>query len=1080
MCISLPDLSIYSIILGCDRVKKRLFSFLLCLVMCLSLLPVSAAADGIAIDASHFPDSKFRAQIMACYDKDSNGRLDETEISAVNDISCSDSGISTLQGIEFFTELYYLDCSSNQLTSLDVSNNTNLQQLFCHNNKLTSLNLLQNTNLQVLVCSNNRLTSLDMSASDELKTLSCDRNQLTKLSISGCYILNGLYCGYNRLSSLDVSTNTELVALSCEGNQLSSLDISNCPKLAESVMYGTQTKDDETGIITYRYQGSSSLTVDSNVEIYTVAPVSFYINEDCVPDAVFREIIRGLDTNGDGIMSEEEIAAVISMNCSGRNISSLQGVEHFTSLKHLYCDGNQLTTLDVSNCTELETLDCRNNRLTSLDVTGCLMLKKLYCSGNQLMLLDVSNCSALIDAVQNGTQVDNEYINGNNTLKLDNEVFILMVPIIITMSPQSVVLAEGNTATFQVEAIGSNLRYCWQSWSNASQEWVDSSHTGSTKATMSIQVSGDFMNGMQFRCKVYNGFATEYSDVALIKIKPLITEQPKDKTVSYYSSATFIVSASGPDLQYQWQYYSNTHGKWYNIKSSDYSGVNGPTMDIIATNRWNGYRYRCKISNVNGTVYSNSATLKVKPAITMQPKTATTAAGSTASFTVKANGPDLKYQWQYYSSASAKWMNITNSDYSGQKSATLSLSATAARNGLKVRCKVYNANGTAYSNPATLMVKPAVTTQPVSVTVAAESTATFTVAASGPNLSYQWQYYDSSSSSWANVTNSVYTGLTSASMGVPATAGRNGLKFRCAVSNANGTVYSNSATLTVTSGSKPTITTPPSNKTAAAGTTATFTVGASNATSYQWQYYDSSSGSWANVTNSAYTGLTSASMGVPATTGRNGLKFRCAVSNANGTVTSNSATLTVTSSGKPTITTQPSNKSAAPGATVTFTVAASNATSYQWQFRPSSADGWSNSSASSAKTASFTVTAESYRNGYQYRCKVSNANGTVYSNAATLTVTSDGKPTITTQPSNKSAAIGATVTFTVAASGATSYQWQFRPSSADGWSNCSAASAKTASFTVTAESYRNGYQYRCKVSNANGSVYSNAATLFVS
>ena len=183
MCISLPDLSIYSIILGCDRVKKRLFSFLLCLVMCLSLLPVSAAADGIAIDASHFPDSKFRAQIMACYDKDSNGQLDETEISAVNDISCSDSGISTLQGIEFFTELYYLDCSSNQLTSLDVSNNTNLQQLFCHNNKLTSLNLLQNTNLQVLVCSNNRLTSLDMSASDELKTLSCDRNQIGRAHV---------------------------------------------------------------------------------------------------------------------------------------------------------------------------------------------------------------------------------------------------------------------------------------------------------------------------------------------------------------------------------------------------------------------------------------------------------------------------------------------------------------------------------------------------------------------------------------------------------------------------------------------------------------------------------------------------------------------------------------------------------------------------------------------------------------------------------------------------------------------------------------------------------------------------------
>ncbi|MBQ3481849.1 MAG: leucine-rich repeat protein [Oscillospiraceae bacterium] len=473
--------------------------------------------------------------------------------------------------------------------------------------------------------------------------------------------------------------------------------------------------------------------------------------------------------------------------------------------------------------------------------------------------------------------------------------------------------------------------------------------------------------------------------------------------------------------------------------------------------------------------------LPIPPVVVEDPADVTVDQGATATFSVSVMCA-TDYQWKYWSESKEDWLNVTASDITGAKSATMKVPATAARDGVEYCCFVSNSYGEEQSWKGILTVnvtsKPTITSQPSNKTAAAGTTAKFSVAASNAT-SYQWQYRTSSSGTWANITSTAYSGLKSATKTVPATTARNGYQFRCAVSNAKGTTYSNGATLTVTSASKPTITAHPSNKTAAAGTNATFKVTATGATSYQWQYRTGNSGTWANITSTAYSGLKSATMTVPATTARNGYQFRCAVSNANGTTYSNGATLTVTSSSKPTITAQPSNKSAAVGATAKFTVAATGATGYQWQYYASSTDGWKNSSGTGAKTATLSVTAESYRNGYKYRCKVSNASGTVISNAATLTVTGGAKPTITTQPSNKSAAAGTTAKFTVAATGATSYQWQYRTSSSGSWNDSAATGAKTATLSISAETHRNGYQYRCKVSNANGTVTSNAATLTV-
>ena len=181
---------------------------------------------------------------------------------------------------------------------------------------------------------------------------------------------------------------------------------------------------------------------------------------------------------------------------------------------------------------------------------------------------------------------------------------------------------------------------------------------------------------------------------------------------------------------------------------------------------------------------------------------------------------------------------------------------------------------------------------------------------------------------------------------------------------------------------------------------------------------------------------------------------------------------------RPEITTQPKNQSAGEGDTVKFTVKATGGSlSYQWYYRRSADDGWKKCTGDDAATATLSIEAKAYRDGYQYRCKISNSAGYSYSAAATLTVLT--KPRISTQPSSQTVSKGTTVQFTVKATGATGYQWYYRRSADDSWKKCTVTGYNTATLTVEAKSYRNGYQYRCKVSNDVGYRYSSAATLTV-
>ena len=496
---------------------------------------------------------------------------------------------------------------------------------------------------------------------------------------------------------------------------------------------------------------------------------------------------------------------------------------------------------------------------------------------------------------------------------------------------------------------------------------------------------------------------------------PTITTHPKSVTTSVGTTVKFTVAASGSGLSYQWQFKAPGTTTWYD---SGMTGAKTATLSVEATMGRSGQQYRCQVKNSSGTTTSSAATLTVKetPVITTQPKSVTANAGASVKFTVTAVGKSLTYQWQYKSPGATEWKN---SGMTGAKTASLTVTAESARNGQQYRCIVKNAKGSVTSSAATLTVasKPTITTQPKGVYAAVDTTATFKVAASGSGLSYQWQYKSPGGSTWND---SGMTGAKTATLSVKATAARDGQAYRCKVTNAAGSVFSTAATLNVVT--KPTIKTQPKSATVAEGATAAFKVTAEGKQlSYQWQFKAPGGSTW---NDSGMSGAKTATLTVTATMARSGQQYRCKISNAAGSVTSNAVTLTVYEVQAPIILTQPASVTVNASETATFRVEAYGTDlEYQWQYKFSDSVGWSDNCEPGCLDAEFSVRPSYDMNGVQYRCVVSNAGGAVVSDAATLTVIEPDPPVFTIQPSGGHMEYGSTspVMLNAKATGAEDY-----------------------------------------------------------
>ena len=300
------------------------------------------------------PDANFeQALIDLNIDMDNtiNGSVATADVSGVTSLIIRSKNISDLTGIQDFSSLIQLDCSYNQLTSLNLSQNSALKQITVYDNQLTTLDVSKNSALTRLTCPGNQLTSLNLSQNIALTGLGCSDNQLTNLDTSQNTLLGSLSCSNNLITSLDVTQNTLLGSLSCSNNLLTSLNVSQNTNLTELVC------------------GNNQLAI-LNISQNTLLQIFSCSNNQLTTLDISQNTMLG------------------NLDCSNNLLTNLI---LNPSITYLTCSNNQIQSLDLSQNTYLYLLECDYNQLISIDVSQIPNIHDLICNNNLIMRLNVKN-----------------------------------------------------------------------------------------------------------------------------------------------------------------------------------------------------------------------------------------------------------------------------------------------------------------------------------------------------------------------------------------------------------------------------------------------------------------------------------------------------------------------------------------------------------------------------------------------------------------------------------------------------------------------------------------------------------------
>ncbi len=304
-----------------------------------------------------FPDDQLAREVAEALGDVSTDTVDESTLAQLTTLNVSYVGIQDMTGVEYLTGLTVLDCSGNKLTSVDITQNVQLEKVNCDNMSLLNLDVTKNPNLVELTCVGNELTNLDISHNPKLEQLTCNYNNLTNLDVTQNTQLAVLFCNGNQLTSMDISQNNQLKALWIGENQLTSIDVTHNSQLHSFLCYAN---------------GLTSIDVSQNPQLE-------------------------------------------SFNCSDNQLNNID-VSQNLQLRYLRCSNNSMTNIDVSNNRALTNLYFYDNFLTSIDLSQNQQLTDLRCNNNQLTNLDLSQNQQLIELRCNNNQLTNLDLSQNQQL----------------------------------------------------------------------------------------------------------------------------------------------------------------------------------------------------------------------------------------------------------------------------------------------------------------------------------------------------------------------------------------------------------------------------------------------------------------------------------------------------------------------------------------------------------------------------------------------------------------------------------------------------------------------------------------
>jgi len=174
-------------------------------------------------------------------DIDGDGEIQVGEAEIVSHLCVWGQDIASLEGIQAFINLESLHVEQNNLTEIDVSQNTLLKVLYCFGNSISSIDLSSLPDLEVLQISGNNLSTLVTNNNPKLRELNCIINQITSLDLTENLDLQTLVASNNQLTQIDITQNSVLDIFDVGTNQITgSMDFSQNSDIRSITLFRNQ------------------------------------------------------------------------------------------------------------------------------------------------------------------------------------------------------------------------------------------------------------------------------------------------------------------------------------------------------------------------------------------------------------------------------------------------------------------------------------------------------------------------------------------------------------------------------------------------------------------------------------------------------------------------------------------------------------------------------------------------------------------------------------------------------------------------------------------------------------------------
>lgn len=490
-------------------------------------------------------------------------------------------------------------------------------------------------------------------------------------------------------------------------------------------------------------------------------------------------------------------------------------------------------------------------------------------------------------------------------------------------------------------------------------------------------------------------------------INAAINNQPQNINACAGSNASISVTDQGTNNTYQWQVSTNGGGTYSNI-----SGATAATLNLSnVTTALNSNLYRVIITNnCPSTITSTAASLSVSnpAAIVSQPASPTLCSGLNASLNVAASGDITGYQWQVSTNGGSSF-----SDMPGETTTALNLNAvTPSMNGNIYRLVLSSCNSATSTNALlTVQTAPQIISQPQSISVCNGNNHTFTVNASGTNLTYQWQISTDNGVTYGDIGSANGQSYTLSSV----TPAIDNYRYRVILSGTcPSPVTSDAAIISV--GAALNITDEPDDVLVCAGTPANLSVSTTGAITYQWQVSTNGGASFGNV-----NGANAATLSFNSTTAsQQGNQYRVVITGCGPTDTSNIVTLSVNS--PVSISSQPANTGICSGSDGSISVSATaTGIAYQWQISTDNGSTFSDMPGETNAQINFS-SATLALNGNSYRVIITPSTPCAVSISDTAILTINLPPTVTAS-ANPSDVVCAGTPLILTGAGASTYSW---------------------------------------------------------